>query len=67
MVVEFCGGPKDGETLVWAGDSYTVVTVRPVALSPWGRNDREEDALWVVEWEGVYVREGSLMTWRADG
>ena len=63
-VIEFFGGPKDGERVVWAGDQFTVVTVRPVALSPWGRAEREEEeGPWVVQRVGVYQRQGDRMVW----
>lgn len=65
MVVEFIGGPKDGEVLEWAGDCFTVVTVSPV-YCPWGRDDLDDEGPWKVERVGVYVRNGSTMTWNPE-
>lgn len=63
MVVEFHGGPKDGDREVTDGlDSWPIVAVHPVVLSPWG-HDQDQEPLYRVVRTGTYHREGRVMRW----
>lgn len=66
VLTEFCGGPKDGEKEVVAGDVYPVTAALPIVLSPWASDDRDATDLCRVVRLGTYYREGPLMKWRRE-